>query len=331
MPGFLFHCFQWRRRFRLISCKLSRDWLISYNEIIRWASRSCLQGYAFCDVPIMSQKGVVDKLKLCVDVNSLQLLVKQVYLLCGSCILQCTFHFRFIPAVHWPQQRSELHFQWWQRSWLPPLCQAKWFSYIWYKHWWCILENVQCSHQECGRRYAPPLLFSNRQDYMQCCVAMRVLGFINISPILLRRCEPLNAPTAGTGYSRPPIDRNQNQNHNLWQIQHGAWTSTICRSIVYFINLDIWIFSAQAWIGAWCSVANCSLLPFILSYVSSLETLKATMVSVDITSLALLKLHSCAEHASAPQWYLDIQRLVIMPVANPTSLTSLSMRRSFWN
>ena len=55
--------------------------MISYNEIMRWASRSCLQGYAFlADVPIMSQKGVIDKLKLCVVVNSLEPLVKPLYL-----------------------------------------------------------------------------------------------------------------------------------------------------------------------------------------------------------------------------------------------------------
>ena len=54
------------------------------------------------------------------------------------------------------------------------------------------------------------------------------------------------------------------------------------------------------------------------------------MVSVDITTLTLKKeLHSCAKHRSAPSWYLDNQRLVIMPVANPTSLTSLYVRRSF--
>ena len=82
--------------------------LISYTEIMRWAStRSCLQGCAFHDVPIMSQKGGIDRLKLCSDINSLRpLVVKQLYLpysakvLCGSCILQCTFRFPFIPVVH---------------------------------------------------------------------------------------------------------------------------------------------------------------------------------------------------------------------------------------
>jgi hypothetical protein len=46
--------------------------MISYDEIMRWASRSCLQGYAFRDAPITSQKGVIDKLKRRENVNSLQ-------------------------------------------------------------------------------------------------------------------------------------------------------------------------------------------------------------------------------------------------------------------
>ena len=42
----------------LQTLKRLRAPLLSYNEIMRRASRSCLQGYAFHDVPIMSQKGV---------------------------------------------------------------------------------------------------------------------------------------------------------------------------------------------------------------------------------------------------------------------------------
>ena len=65
--------------------------LILYDEIMRWASRSCLQGYAFRDVPIMSRKGVIDKLKLCVDVNSLQSLVKQLYLSYSKCFVEVVY------------------------------------------------------------------------------------------------------------------------------------------------------------------------------------------------------------------------------------------------
>ena len=65
--------------------------LISYNEIMRWASRSCLQGYAFRDAPIMSKKGGIDKLKLCLDVNSLQPLVTQLCLPYSKCFVEVVY------------------------------------------------------------------------------------------------------------------------------------------------------------------------------------------------------------------------------------------------
>ena len=64
---------------------------ISYDEIMRWTSRSCLQGHAFRDVPITSRKGVIDKLKLCLDVNSLQPLVKQLYLPYLKCFVEVVY------------------------------------------------------------------------------------------------------------------------------------------------------------------------------------------------------------------------------------------------
>ena len=119
------------------------------------------------------------------------------------------------------------------------------------------------------------------------------------------------------------------RNHNLWRILRGAWMSTICRSIVYFVNLDTLICSAQAWNGTLRSVANLSLSSSTLTYHSLLETLKVTMVSVDIPSFALKELHNCAEHASVPSRYLDIQRPAIMPIANATVLTSMFVTSTF--
>ena len=49
--------------------------------------------------------------------------------------------------------------------------------------------------------------------------AMRVLGFINTSPIFLRDCEPLNVPTSGTGLSRAPLDRN----YQSQSVTDAAW------------------------------------------------------------------------------------------------------------
>ena len=80
---------------------------LSFEETMRWASRSCLQGYSFRDVPIMSRKGVIDKLKVRVDVKSLQPLVKQLYLPYSKCFVKVEeyfsahpFYVRFISVVH---------------------------------------------------------------------------------------------------------------------------------------------------------------------------------------------------------------------------------------
>ena len=65
--------------------------LIAYKEIMKWASRSCLQGYSFRDAPIMSRKRVVDKLKVRVDVKSLQPLVKELYLPYSECFVEVVY------------------------------------------------------------------------------------------------------------------------------------------------------------------------------------------------------------------------------------------------
>ena len=64
----------------LQTLKRLRAPMIAYDEIIKWASRSCLQGHAFCDVPISSQKTVLDKLKGCMNLNSFHPHVKALYL-----------------------------------------------------------------------------------------------------------------------------------------------------------------------------------------------------------------------------------------------------------
>ena len=72
----------------LQTLKRLRAPLIAYKEIMKWASRSCLQGYSFRDAPIISRKCVVDKLKVRVDVKSLQPLVKELYLPYSKCFLE---------------------------------------------------------------------------------------------------------------------------------------------------------------------------------------------------------------------------------------------------
>jgi hypothetical protein len=48
--------------------------------MMKWAVRSSLQGHVFCDVPLSSRKTVVEKLKVCVDLDSLRPIMKELYL-----------------------------------------------------------------------------------------------------------------------------------------------------------------------------------------------------------------------------------------------------------
>jgi hypothetical protein len=90
--GYLFHYFQSSRRFRLTSCKLSRDF-VPHDGIMTRASRSCLQGHVFRDVPISSQKTVFDKLKGCMNLNSLHPHVNELYLPYSKCFVKVVYYF----------------------------------------------------------------------------------------------------------------------------------------------------------------------------------------------------------------------------------------------
>jgi hypothetical protein len=78
-----------------------------------------------------------------------------------------------------------------------------------------ILDKNTCNFGGGGRLLLEPIVMSYelmKHDVRKTPLAMCVLGFINTSPILLRGCEPLNAATAGTGFSRPPLEKNQKSN-----------------------------------------------------------------------------------------------------------------------
>ncbi|KAI2492029.1 hypothetical protein MHU86_22525 [Fragilaria crotonensis] len=64
----------------LQTLKRLRAPMIAYDEIMRWAVRSSLQGHIFRDVPLSSRKTVVEKLKVRVDLDSLRPVVKELYL-----------------------------------------------------------------------------------------------------------------------------------------------------------------------------------------------------------------------------------------------------------
>ena len=54
--------------------------LIAYDEVMKWALRSCLQGHVFRDLPTSSRKTVMEKLKARVDLQGLRPLEKEFYL-----------------------------------------------------------------------------------------------------------------------------------------------------------------------------------------------------------------------------------------------------------
>ena len=64
----------------LQTLKRLRAPMIAYDETMKWAARSCLQGYVFRDDPTMSRNAVIEKLKSRVDLDSLRPMVKQLYL-----------------------------------------------------------------------------------------------------------------------------------------------------------------------------------------------------------------------------------------------------------
>ena len=75
----------------LQTLKRLRAPMIAYDEIMKWASRSCLQGHAFQDVSISSQKTVIDKLKARVDLDSLHPHVKELYLPYSKCFVEVVY------------------------------------------------------------------------------------------------------------------------------------------------------------------------------------------------------------------------------------------------
>ena len=88
----------------------------------------------------------------------------------------------------------------------------------------CILaiDKTTCDVGGGGRLSLEPIVVSYglmKHDVRKTPLVMRVLGFINTSPILLRDCEPLNVPTPGTGISWAPLDRN----YQSQSVTDAAW------------------------------------------------------------------------------------------------------------
>ena len=65
--------------------------MIAYDEVMKWAVRSCSRGHSFHDLPISSRKTVVDKLRDRVDYEGLSPIVKQLYLPYSNCTVEFVY------------------------------------------------------------------------------------------------------------------------------------------------------------------------------------------------------------------------------------------------
>ena len=233
----------------LQTLKRLRAPLIAYEEILKWASRSCSQGYSFRDAPIMSRKGVVDKLKVRVDVKSLQPLVKELYLPYSKCFVEVVYfsaHSIFGSFLSCTELNQDQNYIFNDDN--NPDCNpfAKPNGAVisdintgaaYLKTYEALIKNVEedmllpcilaidkttCDVGGGGRLSLEPIVVSYglmKHDVRKTPLAMRVLGFINTSPILLRDCAPLNVPTPGSGLSRVPLERN----YQSQSVTDAAW------------------------------------------------------------------------------------------------------------
>ena len=211
--------------------------LITYEEIMRWASRSCSQGYSFRDAPITSRKSVLDKLKVRVNVKSLEPMVKQLYLPYSKCFVEVVYfsaHSIFGSFLSCPDLNQDQNYIFNDDN--DPACNpfAKPNGAVisdintgaaYLRTYDALIKNVEedmllpcilamdkttCDIGGGGRLSLEPIVVSYglmKHDVRKTPLAMRVLGFINTSAIQMRGDEPLNAPIPGTGLSRSPLVR----------------------------------------------------------------------------------------------------------------------------
>ncbi len=65
--------------------------MIAYDEVMKWAVRSCSRGHSFHDLHISSRKTVVDKVRNRVDYEGLSPIVKQLYLPYSNCTVEFVY------------------------------------------------------------------------------------------------------------------------------------------------------------------------------------------------------------------------------------------------
>ena len=65
--------------------------MIAYDEVMKWAVRSCSRGHSFRDIPISSRKTVMDKFRDRVDFEGLTPMLKKLYLPYSNCYVDVVY------------------------------------------------------------------------------------------------------------------------------------------------------------------------------------------------------------------------------------------------
>lgn len=229
----------------LQTLKRLRAPMIAYDEIMKWASRSCSQGHVFRDVPISSRKTVIDKLKVRVDCDSLKPHVKELYLPYSKCFVEVVYfsaHSIFGSFLSCPDLNQDQHYIFNDDN--DPNCNpfakpktaviSDINTGLSYSRTYdqlikneedmllpCILaiDKTTCDIGGGGRLSLEPIVVSYglmKHDVRKTPLAMRVLGFINTSPIHHRNSAPSDRPVP-TGTE--PLPRN----YATKDVSDAAW------------------------------------------------------------------------------------------------------------
>jgi hypothetical protein len=193
--------------------------MIAYDELMKWAVRSCSRGHTFRDIPISSRKTVVDKLCDRVDFEGLTPILKQLYLPYSNCYVDVVYFSAhavfnsFLTCVdlnrdenyifHDPDNPNVNPFARPFGSVLGDINTGK--SYL--KTYDSLIKKPEDMLLPCvfaidkttcdigggGKLSLEPIVISYglmKHDIRKTPAAMRVLGFINTSPVKARAFQP---------------------------------------------------------------------------------------------------------------------------------------------
>ncbi|KAI2491591.1 hypothetical protein MHU86_22963 [Fragilaria crotonensis] len=200
--------------------------MIAYDEVMKWAVRSCSEGHIFRDMPITSRKTVMDKLRGRVGLDSLTPIVKELYLPYSNCHIEVVYfsaHAVFSSLLSCPDLNQDENYIFHDPNnhHLDPFAKPSGsvlgdintgMSYL--KTYDKLIKNPEDMLLPCtlaidkttcdigggGRLSLEPIVLSYglmKHDIRKTPAAMRVLGFINTTPVKERDSSP-GVPKANT-------------------------------------------------------------------------------------------------------------------------------------